>query len=116
MINPFDYLYYKLYKIEMYIGGINLGYSKGQMGGLLFLNFFTIYGWLTGSKDPTDMISSIVFFLIFILITLFYWILKRDKKAIVKFKNESTAFREIGNLAVICYVILTIVSFIWVIK
>jgi hypothetical protein len=116
MINPFDYLFYKLYKVELCTGGTNLGYSMGWMLVLLFLNFLTIYWWLTGSMEPTDTISSVGFASIFILITLFYWILKRDKKVIAKFKNESTKSREIGNLVVICYVILTIVSFILVIK
>jgi len=50
------------------------------------------------------------------LIIVVYWILKRDKKVIAKFKNESKKSREIGNLVVICYVILSIVSFILVIK
>ena len=115
MINPFDYLLYKLHKIERCTGVRTVAYSMGQMGGLLFLNFFTIYGWLTGSKDPTDKISSIGFISIFILIPTFYWILKRDKKIIAKFKNESKKSRIIGNTAVVCYVILSIVSFIWVV-
>ena len=114
MINPFDYLYYKMYKISLYIG--SEGVTAGWMGIFLFLNLFTIYGWLTGNRDPATKHIGIICFFTITLTYMVYWIFKRDKKVIAKFKNESTKSREVGNLVVICYVILTIVSFILVIK
>ena len=118
MINPFDYLYYKLYKISLYSESGKTGtHTAGSiMSVLLSLNFFTVRWWRSNNLESSDKLIYGVCLLILMLIIVVYWILKRDKKVIAKFKNESKKSREIGNLVVICYVILSIVSFILVIK
>jgi len=113
MLNPFDYLYYKMYKISSYISYTKAD-SAGFMSILLSLNFFTLYILITGSKDT---LTAFVFFLLVLsFLILVYWIFKREKKIIVKYKNESENSRIIGNTIVVCYVVLSIVLFILVVS
>ena len=113
MINPFDYLYYKLYKFARYTGSRT--FTGGWLVMLFLSNVFSVQVLLTGNKDFFDTFGTGISFLVVLFMLIFYWPSKRGKKVIAKYKNESEKSRIIGNTMVTCYVILSIVSFILVV-
>lgn len=110
MINPFDYLFYKIYVFLSHLsGGGNPITHLGAMGVLLGINVLTIYLFVYGESPP---------FIIYIILTplLFYAFPKKMERIISKYDQESEKSRLIGNTAVTFYVLLSIASFILVVK
>jgi hypothetical protein len=114
MINPFDYLYYKMYRAWYWLNG---GYSQGPGTVIMLLytvNFITIYAVIARELPPAELIGGCLFFTF--IIFLFLYRSKREKKIIVKYGRKSTESRETGNIIVVFYVIISIVAFIWAMK
>jgi hypothetical protein len=114
MINPFDYLYYKIYTAWSYINGG--GYPIRQHGAmwlLLFLNILTIYLLITDFIINTFMWCAGVFILIILFIC---YRPKREVKILAKYSKESEMSRIIGDATVVLYVIISIFVFTLVLK
>ena len=113
MINPFDYYYYKIYTVWQYL---NFGdYRHFAVIGILYIaNINTLY-----SLIMNEFLSSIGFLMsmvvVIILLGIFYRS-KREARILAKYRKESEQSRWIGNLAVTAYIIITVVSFIQVMK
>jgi hypothetical protein len=113
MINPFDYLFYKIYKTWRCLGERNSSSfynSVGPMCILLIFNCFVIERIITGG------INGLFVFYLPLVIPLTYLLPGRMVRVIKKYRAESEKSRNRGNLIVWCYVILTIVSLILVFK
>jgi hypothetical protein len=122
MINPFDYLFYKIHTAWSHISGNgSSGKHHGAMMILLMLNFFTIYELIYGyipldisehlrRKGFTSDLIVLASGIFIIFISPVFYSSKREKRIIAKYKNESEKSRIIGNAIVICYVILTFAS------
>ena len=115
MINPFDYLFYKIYTAWSHLYFSRVPYTHTLiMTLLLALNVLT--GYLFIEREwPSDnfMIISYVTIVVF---TLPYLHPRKESRIIAKFENESGRSRTIGNTVVISYVILSIISFVLVMK
>lgn len=107
MINPFNYLFYKIYKTLscFSISGEPIG-QVGVMTFLLGFNVLAIY-FLIFKEVPSQKIGVTVFYLIATILFVAYRP-KREAKIIAKFEKESEDSRLIGNIAVISYVIFSI--------
>ncbi len=114
MVNPFDYLYYKIYTAISYISGG--GYSANHhsvMGALLLLNITTIYILIAGTFSlPFAIVCIGVETILFFI----FYMPKRGTRILAKYNKESEKSRMIGNAAVVLYVIITIVTFALVLK
>ncbi len=111
MINPFDYLQYKIYKTMSWLIGNGSERYYGILFSLYFLNIITITTILIG-RQLSDTFAISCGFCILVVGLIFYR-KKRERNVIAKYKNESERSRIIGNFAVVLYVILSIVSFFW---
>jgi Ca2+/Na+ antiporter len=115
MINPFDYLYYKIYKALCFING---GYESIQqhaiMGGLLLINILTIYILIAGDLPSTAL--CVMYLLLSTAIHSVFYMTKREKKILDKYEKESKKSRIMGNIAVLLYVIVSIVAFALALK
>jgi hypothetical protein len=113
MINPFDYLYYKIYSALSYIsGGGNPINHIGAIILLFILNCMNIYTLITGELSAT--FAYISGFLILIVSLIYFY--SRQAKIIAKYSQESEQSRTIGNTAVVLYVIISIVAAVLVIR
>jgi len=114
MINPFDYLYYKIYKALSFIsGGINPTNLTAAFGLLLLSNTLTVYMLIAGEFSLTFAYCSLA---VLALISLFNLLSNKEEKIIAKFKNESEKARILGDALVILYVVISIILFIIAIK
>jgi cytochrome bd-type quinol oxidase subunit 2 len=112
MINPLDYLYYKIYVAWSYIsGGGKPGNNMPAIGLLLLSNIITGYVLIYKSFSETFGILSAIIVVIFCAI---YFNLKKEDEILKKYENESQKSQIIGAIAVISYSIISIVSFICV--
>ena len=112
MINPFNYLFYKIYVFLSHIsGGGNPITHLAAMGTILLSNIITINMLIT-KKFPTDEFLKVVFVILSLL--LFYAVPKISDKIISKYEKESEKSRLIGNTVVTFYVILSVVALILV--
>ena len=115
IINPFDYFYYKIYCAWRWLGGGEYPFRHRVAIWLLyFLNYVTICGLMFG-KSATLRYSAAIAISIGVIMFIFYN-LKREKRILLKYRRESETSRQIGNAAVILYVIITIVSFVLVVR
>jgi len=114
MINPFDYLYYKIYNALSYInGGIPANRTLGLYGLIIALNVLSIIILIVGDLPDIYIVISLIFVFLFV----FAYFRKKKENAIIKrYENETENSRIIGNVSVIIYVLLSIVSFVWAIK
>ena len=113
MINPLDYLYYKVYKGLSYISGG--GNPLSQIGAttiLLMANFFTIYYLIAGELPKSVLTISTTIITLFCAI---YFLIKEDK-ILAKYDQESEQSYRKGNMIVTVYVILTFVAAICVLR
>ena len=109
MINPFDYLFYRIYSVWKYIGGVN---HCSAMGFVLLCNIITIQLLITG----TYSLDFAIFVSFVVIIWMITYTSKRESRIIAKFENESNKARIIGNICVIIYMILSIVLLLIVAK
>lgn len=112
VIMPFNYLFYKLYVFYLVIssGDTPSGMSHlGVMGALIACNIITLYLTIWGYFPPI-WIYAISFFLIIIP----YASPKVAEKIVSKYENEQENSRIIGNIVVVIYIILSVVSLILV--
>ena len=114
MINLLDYLFYKMYTAWSHIlYGKRYPFDyQGPIIILLMLNYVSI-DILAGYN--TNNSSMFMLYGIFIILFVILYSL-REKKFLSKFKNESKKSCTIGNIAVITYVIASIILFILSIK
>lgn len=110
MINPFDYLYYKLYKAwSVFTVGEYPPPPHGIMLLLLSFNVYSLYSWIFKQRPST---AIFMIFLIFMgIVILFCYRAKVENQIIAKFDRESKTSRIIGNIAVTIYAILSIWGF-----
>ena len=114
MINPFDYLFYKIYNAWSYLSSTGKPINYFAPIGILFLlNAWTTYMLLVDGFSKAFAYGSVAFVGIFLFIR---FRPKREAKIIAKYSKESNKSRMIGNTVVIFYVTLSIVSFILVMK
>jgi hypothetical protein len=110
MINPLDYLYYKIYVAWSYISGGGRPINHiSAIGALMFSNIITVYIIINGELSETFGIGSVFFEVIFCAI---YFNFKKEDKILKKYENESSQSKIIGNIAVILYAIVSLVSLI----
>ena len=109
MINPFNYLFYKIYVFLSHIsGGGNPITHLAAMGTLLGINIMTIYLFIYGNWPPFSLLYMILAPLVL------YAIPKISDKIISKYEKESEKSRLIGNTVVTFYVVLSVVALILV--
>ncbi len=119
MINPFDYFYYKIYTAWYWLCGGGhpiLFQHKFVVWAVYGMNILTISTLIAiAGKSLSDVfIESSLFFLLVIILV--FYRPKREKKIVEKYSRESRKSFGIGNAIVVFYVIITIISFIWVTK
>ena len=114
MINPLDYLYYIIYVAWSNISGggrpIN---NTSAIGFLMLSNMYTVYIAINKTLTEAFGIGSVIFEVIFCAI---YFNIKKEEMIIQKFENESNKSRMIGNIIVIAYSLLSLMSLIYVLK
>lgn len=114
-VNPFDYLHYKIYRAWRQFDG--RGFLHGHHMAicvLYLLNSMTIY-YLLFREFPSKEFTVITFILINVPIHILYTP-KREKRILLKYKKESEKSRHKGNVAVILYAVVTIISFALVMR
>ncbi len=112
MINPLDYLYYKIYVAWSYIsGGGRPGNNMSAIGFLMLSNIFTVYILIYKTFSISFGLISAILEGIFCAI---YFNFKKEDKILKKYENESPQSKIIGNIAVILYAIISIVSLVCV--
>ena len=115
MINPFDYLYYKIYSALSCIdGGGEPVHHAGATSVFFVFNILAICTLITNAL-PSGIVIWGVCGSVFILVPICYPRNYR-KKILAKYSRESLKSRVIGNFVVISYVILSIVSFFLVMR
>lgn len=113
MVNPLDYLYYKVYKGLSYIsGGGNPLSQIGATMALLLINFSTIYYLISGELPKSVLAVTITVIILFCPI---YFLIKEDK-ILAKYDQESEQSYRKGNMIVTIYVILTFVAAFYVLR
>ncbi|MEA5006283.1 MAG: hypothetical protein VB022_07710 [Rikenellaceae bacterium] len=113
MINPLDYLYYKIYVAWSYISGGGRPINHiSAIGFLMLSNIYTIHELIFHTFSDTFGIISALFVVVFCAI---YFNFKKEDKILEKYENESPKSQVIGSIAVILYVIISIVSLICVV-
>lgn len=114
MINPLDYLYHKIYVAWSYISGGGIPINNiSAIGFLMLSNMYTVYIAINKTLTEAFGIGSIIFEVIFCAI---YFNIKKEEMIIQKFENESNKSRIIGNIIVIAYSLLSLMSLIYVLK
>jgi len=114
MINPLDYLYYKIYVAWSYISGGGRPINHiSAIGFIMLSNMYTVYIAINKTLSETFGIGSIILEVIFCAI---YFNSKKEEMIIKKFENESNKSRVIGNIIVIGYSLLSVISLIYVLK
>jgi len=112
-INPFDYLFYKIYSFLSFIscgGSTTERVSAISVLSLLFaLNLLMLMSLIFDTVSTAIFTVCSFFIVIFNLI---YYNLK-DDIIIAKYSQESEQSRTVGNMIVTIYVILTFVTLIW---
>jgi hypothetical protein len=105
MINPLDYLWYKIYKAQFFIGGKKKPLRDIPfMGCILGINMVCITWLIYG-----DIFDNFIIF-IFILDTIIispYFCTKKQAKIVKKYRHETEKYRIIGNTVIVIYIILT---------
>lgn len=115
MINPFDYLYYKLYKAWSHLSFSGIPtHHTGIMSLLLTFNVYSIYTWIFKAKVSITVFMIFAFFVVITI--LFCYRTKVENKIIEKFDKESKTSRIVGSLAIILYAILSVWGFSLVLK
>lgn len=107
MINPIDYLYYKVYKGISYMNGGS--YPITQMAttcSLLIANYMIVCYLILG--EFTDRFLTVGVFLL-IVFSLIYFPVK-EKRILAKFEQESERSQKTGNRVVVLYIIFTFLS------
>ena len=115
MINPFDYLYYRMYKIWFWLecGDEPVRYLFGLV--LLYgLNLLTIY--IALYKDIPKLGSIYIAFFLILAVILICYRPKRGKRIVAEFEKKSEDYREIGNIIANAYIIISICAFVLVSK
>ena len=113
MINPLDYLYYKVYKGLSYIsGGGNPLSQTGATMALLLINFSTIYYLISGELPKSILAVAMTIIILFCVI--YFWI--KEDKILARYDQESEQSYKKGNMIVAIYVILTFVAAICVLR
>lgn len=111
MVNPFDYLFYKVYKGLSFIsGGGNPITHAAATVMLLTLNFIAFWTLFNGISPEPHIFGIVIVFGVMIII---YFTI-RENKILARYDQESARSRTIGNTVVALYVILTFVFLIWV--
>lgn len=111
MINPIDYLYYKVYKGISYInGGGHPITQTGATSSLLLANYMMVCYLILGEFTDRFLTVSVFCLIVFSLI---YFPL-REKSILAKYEQESEKSRKIGNRIVIGYIIFTFLSLYFV--
>lgn len=115
MINPFDYLFYKIYRAWSHLSfnGEPIGHL-GVMTFLLLSNVLTIYLLIFGEILP-EQVALISGFLIAATLFVSYRP-KREARILSRFEKESKERRIIGNTIVILYTIISIIACILTLK
>ena len=109
MIDPLNYLYYKLDRDTRKFSSVSYGVPTGMV--LFFgLNYLTIYALLTNGEFPSNTSLIVAILLISILVVIPFLSRKRVFRILRKYRKESDKSRIIGSLIVWGYVILTFVS------
>lgn len=112
MINPLDYLYYKIYVAWTYLsGGGKPTNNLSAIGFLMLSNIFTIYILI---YKTFSMSFGLLIVILEGLFCAFYFNSKKEDKILKKYENESPQSKIIGTIAVILYAIISIVSLICV--
>ncbi len=107
MINPIDYLYYKVYKRISYMNGES--YPITQMAAtcsLLIANYMIVCYLILG--EFTDRFLKVGVFLLIVFSLIYFPI--REKRILAKFERESERSRKTGNRVVVLYIIFTLLS------
>jgi hypothetical protein len=113
MQNIIGYLYYRFAVAYSYIG--KDGFREiAALAILLTINTITIYHLF--SERKTSYIFPCMTFIVYNILLLPYCFFQKRKKAFAKFENESKEARLIGNICVVFYVIISIVSFVLIMK
>jgi len=114
MINPFDYLFYKLaYFQKQPSSGIRF-FDTTIMAILLFCNIITI-----SHIAYREILPAWIYILVFLLVGILVFSVYTKKRYIAikeKFDLQSENSSLIGNAVVVFYIIITIVAFIMVVK
>lgn len=109
MINPLDYLYYKVYTFLLHISSGRAPLNRSAAYSiLLFANACTIYILITGKFSRLFVFAGL-------LIGLFVFIRYRPKNEeiiVEKYRKESNKSRIRGNIIVTIYVLLTFAALI----
>lgn len=108
LIMPFNYLFYKLYIFTSHLTFSGTPMSHlAVMSVLISMNIMTVYLGIYGSFPPNKV------FLILILL-LPYAFPKVADKIVSKYENESEDSNIIGNIVVVAYIVISIISLILV--
>ena len=113
MVNPFAYLFYKMYKVLRILDGEDTLpiCCFGMTALLLTANLWTV--WLFVFKDLSNLLMVITLLISGVFFAYYY---TKGEKIVSKFSKESNRSRTIGNIAVLLYVFLTIRFLIWAIS
>lgn len=115
IMNLYYYLFYKIYRFTQRLGKYDVAFSAALgLSFLLGLNFIVIFIKLfaitQGNLNEYRYKIPLLIFFVAILITnyLIFVFKKRYEDIEKQFKNESNRNKQIGNIIVITYVILSL--------
>ena len=113
MIDPITHLYYSCYKLYAFFNKENPAFQYGTLFGVMvFLNVIALIT-LINNKFPSDS----VYFVFSIMSGVLTFIVSHFEDRIVKkYDNMSKKKKIIGNIVFIVEIIITILSFILIIR
>ena len=112
MINPLDYLYYKIYVAWSYISGGGRPINNiSAIAVLLLSNIITVRLLIFHTLSELFNIISPISVVLFCAI---YFNFKKEDKILEKYENESPKSKVIGSIVVILYAIISFASLICV--
>jgi len=110
-MNPYNYLFLKLYKF-----GIKLDFFDAKYSAVSIISLFIAINLDFIRKKihyyPVNLTnySIAVFVLLFIVNALYFIREKRYEKIIERYKNESKAKSIIGTVCVLIYIVLSVIA------
>lgn len=111
LTTPLNYLFYKLYVFFSY-----LSYSEVPIGHIQVMGFLLLLNIATFLWGVFDISPAFWMVIVSTLLIIPYSFGKIEEKVIARHSKETADSQIIGNMAVITYVILSILLFIYVLK
>lgn len=117
MANIYDYLFYKLYRVNYEIDESNAGFISAML--IVYFLFFNIlsafsYYYVDHPETSVNEITGGIVMIILIGFNLMYFNHRRTELIYNRYKGESPTANMIGTSLVLLYVILSIYLCFWV--